>query len=339
MPLPLLLIGGAIFTGLFGAGAALNASCKNDDARDINSDADDIIEKAKNGLEPRRSKCDRALKKLGRQKLNVLNGNVTRFVDTFGKLKAVKLERSAGLDELQNAKFSKESLTKLREMSEFAASAVAGHAAAALTGGALTAFGAYSATAVLATASTGTAIAGLSGVAATNATLAWLGGGSLAAGGLGVAGGMAVLGGLVAGPALLIMGLTANGRASENLDNAHSRRAQARKIAEELETAGTLCDGIAARSGLFSSLLARMNSLFGPLIDTMEAVVAAQGTSWGKFKKTEKESIAACASLAQAIKTVLDTPILSESGKLNPQSETIAKQMQQVLKYAKARNA
>ena len=50
------------------------------------------------------------------------------------------------------------------------------------------------------TASTGTAIAGLSGIAATNATLAALGGGALAAGGAGIAGGMALLAGIVALP-------------------------------------------------------------------------------------------------------------------------------------------
>lgn len=46
----------------------------------------------------------------------------------------------------------------------------------------------------LGTASTGTAISTLSGVVATKATLAWLGGGALATGGLGVAGGAVVLG-------------------------------------------------------------------------------------------------------------------------------------------------
>lgn len=44
-------------------------------------------------------------------------------------------------------------------------------------------------------ASTGTAIATLSGAAATNATMAWFGGGSLAAGGFGMAGGAVVLSG------------------------------------------------------------------------------------------------------------------------------------------------
>lgn len=47
-------------------------------------------------------------------------------------------------------------------------------------------------------ASTGTAISSLSGAAATNATLAWLGGGSLAAGGGGMAAGTAVLGTITA---------------------------------------------------------------------------------------------------------------------------------------------
>lgn len=48
------------------------------------------------------------------------------------------------------------------------------------------------------TASTGTAISALSGAAATNAALAWLGGGTLAAGGGGMAGGTAFL--ALAGP-------------------------------------------------------------------------------------------------------------------------------------------
>jgi hypothetical protein len=72
-------------------------------------------------------------------------------------------------------------------------SAVAG--VAGTIGGAVTG-GAIMATAIaLGTASTGTAISTLSGAAAVNAALAWLGGGTLAAGGWGVAGGMVVVSG------------------------------------------------------------------------------------------------------------------------------------------------
>ncbi len=86
-----------------------------------------------------------------------------------------------------------------------------GGAGASLAGGAgagaLTALGAYGLVGALGTASTGAAISGLSGAAASSATLAWFGGGALAAGGLGIAGGTAVLGGIVAAPAIIGFGV------------------------------------------------------------------------------------------------------------------------------------
>jgi hypothetical protein len=73
--------------------------------------------------------------------------------------------------------------------------------------GVSTALGAWALVGTYGVASTGTAIGALSGAAATNATLAWLGGGSLAVGGGGIAAGTAVLGGLVAVPVIAITGL------------------------------------------------------------------------------------------------------------------------------------
>lgn len=68
-----------------------------------------------------------------------------------------------------------------------------------IVGGSM-ALGTWALVSAIGTASTGTAIGTLSGVAATNATLAWFGGGALAAGGAGMSGGMLVLGGIVAAP-------------------------------------------------------------------------------------------------------------------------------------------
>ena len=58
--------------------------------------------------------------------------------------------------------------------------------------------GMFSLASAIGTASTGTAIGALSGAAATNATLAWFGGGALAAGGFGATGGAVVLTGGIA---------------------------------------------------------------------------------------------------------------------------------------------
>lgn len=86
-------------------------------------------------------------------------------------------------------------------------------------------------------ASTGTAISSLSGVAATNATLAWLGGGSLAAGGMGMAGGMAVLGGAVAGPLVAITGMAAAKKAQEALTQAYRQESEISAATQDVENA------------------------------------------------------------------------------------------------------
>lgn len=80
----------------------------------------------------------------------------------------------------------------------------AGGISAGATLGAGAAYATFSSAAFLGTASTGTAISALSGAAATKATLALLGGGSLAAGGSGIAGGTMLLSGIVAAPALIV---------------------------------------------------------------------------------------------------------------------------------------
>lgn len=83
-----------------------------------------------------------------------------------------------------------------------------------IAGGSL-ALGSWALVGAFGSASTGTAIAGLSGAAASKATLAWLGGGSLAAGGAGVSGGMMVLGGIVAVPLILIASVGTHKKAKE----------------------------------------------------------------------------------------------------------------------------
>lgn len=80
-----------------------------------------------------------------------------------------------------------------------------------------TALGTWALVGTLGSASTGTAIATLSGAAATNATLAWLGGGALAAGGGGMVVGAVVLGGVVLLPAMAIMGIFSHIGASKRI--------------------------------------------------------------------------------------------------------------------------
>lgn len=107
----------------------------------------------------------------------------------------------------------------------------------AVASGVGTASGTYSLIGLLASASTGTAIKTLGGVAAKNATLAWLGGGTLASGGGGVAAGTTILGGLVVGPAILISGCVYDKSANkfktqveENISKLKQDEAEKRKV-------------------------------------------------------------------------------------------------------------
>jgi len=82
------------------------------------------------------------------------------------------------------------------------------------------------------TASTGTALRVLSGVAARNAFLAFLGGGSLAAGGGGMALGSIVLGGITVAPAVLIGGFVMDEIMKGKLEDAKQELAKAEKVFE-----------------------------------------------------------------------------------------------------------
>ncbi|MBQ7175938.1 MAG: hypothetical protein IJS08_00875 [Victivallales bacterium] len=322
MPLPLIPILIGVGAAALGIGKGAKAIHDNNKANEINEDAQDIIDKAKKRLEEARNTTKTSLETLGEKKLDICQHSLTDFVTKFEQIKNVELESSSGLDELAKFKIDKANFAQLKEITVLAGSMVGGTAAGAVAGGAV-AFGAYGAAGALATASTGTAIAGLSGAAATNATLAFFGGGSLAAGGLGIAGGTMVLGGLVAGPALAVLGFVMGAKASANLDNARSNRAKAREAAEQIDVMVTACNGIKERSDLFSSFLDKLNELLRRMLWRLQGVIEESGVDYRYYPAKAKEFIAALVSTVQAIKALLDTPLLDEKGALTDESRRI----------------
>ena len=322
MPLPLIFIGIAVVTGATGAGATVKAGVDHSKAKKINANTEERIAYAANRLDTLRQQCGDALQRLGEEKLFVLSNSITSFLDTFTKIKNVDFADSEGLSELSKFHVDETTFAEIGELGHFAASLATG-SIAGVAGGALTALGAYSAAATFATASTGTAISTLSGAAASNATLAFFGGGSLASGGLGMAGGTAVLGGLVAGPALLVMGVITGVTAEKCLEDAKKHAAEADVICEQLETGVIQCIGIRRRTYMFHNLLARLDAHFLPLIHAMEEVVANEGTNYAAYKPESKRIIASVASIAVSIKAILDTPILTADGTLTNESKTV----------------
>lgn len=333
MPIPLLFIGIGAGAAALGIGKSIKAGVDQKDANNTNEQAQDIVKEATDEANTSRKNSGNAITNLGKAKISVLEDSMKPFIASFEKLHNVELTDSVGLDELQKFRIDKQSFSELKEMQAMATS-IAGGVASGAAIGAITAFGAYGGAMAFGAASTGTAIASLSGIAATNATLAFLGGGSLAVGGLGIAGGTAVLGGLVAGPALAIMGFIVGAKASANRDKAYSNLAQAKEFREEMATVKSMCKGIRMRANMFERLILKLNALFAPLTYSLDQIIISSGTDYSLFTPEQKATVAASMSLAGAIKAVLDTPILTEDGKLTPESETIADSVQGVLSAA-----
>lgn len=326
MPIPLLFIGIAALSGAVGVGTTAKAGMDQYSAVSLNKTSNNKIEHAGKCLELTRKQCGVALENLGEEKLFILSNNMKDFLDTFTKIKNVDFRETEGLIELKKLHIDKKEFDELSAVTKFSISLMEGGVAGA-AGGALTALGAYSLAGSFAVASTGTAISTLGGAAATNATLAFFGGGSLAAGGLGVAGGTAVLGGLVAGPALLVMGIITGAKAGKALEEAKANAAKAEEICHEFMAGTDMCIAIRRRSTMYYCLLAKLDAYFLPLIEKMQEIVNTEGEDYSKYSLESKKSIAACASAAMSIKAVLDTSILSEDSLLTVESEKLLEEM------------
>lgn len=322
MPIPFLIAAAAVAAGGLGlAGVAVTKETM-DEAKEIASDGKYIVKKAEEKRDNAREKADNAINVLGKKKIDILSNSINYFVDNFKKLKNVNFHDSVGLDELRDFTPDSSSLGELQRAS-FSAAQIGGSVATGLAGGGVAALGAYGAVGLLATASTGTAISTLSGVAATNATLAWLGGGSLAAGGLGVAGGMAVLGGAVLGPALLIGSFVAYTKAEEALNEAKSYMAKAKQFEAECENVCSLCKAVVERAGQIKDVLVKLDKILNNGNKDMVNIIENEGTDWNSFSDRDKKIIAGVAMTAKTLKVILDTPLLHEDGSLSQELEKI----------------
>lgn len=321
MPIPLLFIAAGIGTGLLGIGKSIKAGVDQKEASETNNAADSKIKHAAEKANESRQNCDNAIKDLGKKKVEILNSSINTFVTEYKKIKNLK-NKKANLDD-GKMKIDQKEFEELQELQKIAASLAGGVTSGAMAG-ALTAFGAYGVAGVFASASTGTAIASLSGAAATNATLAFFGGGSLAAGGLGMAGGTAVLGGLVAGPALAVLGFVVGAKASKNLDTANANWAKAKEYEEEMKTVADLSNGIRRRAALFERILIQLQTVFDPLVYEMTRIVEESGTDANKYSAYEVGCIAQAQTMAVTIKTVLNTSVIDKDGNLTKASEEIA---------------
>ncbi len=317
MPLPLIPVAVAVLaSSAFGIKKGASAVSANREANELMEDARTRLDEAQERLERERKLTARELDELGRCRLDLWQRSIGRFVTLFRSLKNTHLIGEAASDGMPTH-FDPGCLPDLEHQVSAARSAATSIAAGAMSGmaaGAVASLG----TASLAAASTGTAIAGLSGAAATNATLAWLGGGSLAAGGFGMAGGMVVLGGLVTAPVLAVGGFFMNKAMQAKLDDARAKRAEALRAVAEMLNASLALQGIREVCVRFRSALSMLDQRLSSLLDGMESLMRARGVDLATWTVGDRRFLRVVTETVHYLKTMLQAPVLDEEGRLHP---------------------
>ena len=191
---------------------------------------------------------------------------------------------------------------------------VVGGGITALGAGGLTGLAAYGGVATFGAASTGTAISTLSGAIATNATLAWFGGGALGVGGLGIAGGVAVLGGIVAAPVLAIGGLMLASKAEEIKENAYSNLEIAKLSVKEMELAKSKT--IAIRKKVFEAreILNKVSKYLD--LNILKNIVSSKGYNFKDYDNKTTEQLHLVYSHYEVLSNLLETKLLNENGEI-----------------------
>jgi hypothetical protein len=294
MPLPFILWAAA--AGLAATGVVKGADALDifNEAKEIGNNSEKRYKKSQNDLELCKEKTNRSLQELGELKLSIFKNQINHLVQTMKKYKDAK-SKLVGF----NTTISIEELAQMERL-VLKSLEISQGLGKGLGAGVTAAFGAYGSVGAFAAASTGTAISTLSGAAATNATLAWLGGGALSAGGFGVAGGTLALGGIVLGPALAIGGFMLASKAEQALTQAKKYEADIDIAIAKFKESQVILKGIQANTQELGNALIQMAKRFDyikvdndrnpPALDKM--IIIGKG-----------------------LKNLLDIPTIQENGK------------------------
>lgn len=307
--IPLILgaiaLGSAAYGAATGAGGVANMKKAEGKAQR----AQERHEAATEALEKRWDEVNQHAKEYGEFQLSVLQETVgcfVRFIESTGRQAAMSdKEFLEGLEvSVQQVEKYKTAAIHAERYFKGGVSAVA--ASAAGYGGAMTL------ATTVGVASTGTAISTLSGAAATNAMLAWFGGGSLAAGGGGMALGSMVLGGITLGPAIAIGGFVLGSEGEKALTRARAYKAKVNTAITKMEAAQAFAGQVERR---ISELWEILETLNGQALSGLQALGARPFE-----RERDAQLFQQVALLVKAIAEITQTPVLDTEGQLNPGS-------------------
>lgn len=288
-----LLIIGSVTAGATGIGLGINGGIKLKKSNDKVKEAKKIHNSSNDKLKVENEATSKAMDILGETELKCLAdfGQFSDLIETINNRPEFSEVKAGNCD---IPKFSAEEIKKVSVGASVAISGI-GSATLGTFGGFAAAGGTTAAVMALGTAGTGVAIADLSGVAATNATLAAIGGGTLASGGGGMALGQMVLGAASLGVGLLIGGaiFTVVGRSIVN--KAGDALSQAQQNREKIDKICGYLIRVRTASVIYNKTLAKMKSKYDCSLKQARTIVNSHlnngKADWNHFSKSEKMTV------------------------------------------------
>lgn len=324
MPIPLIVAGLSAIAGIIGIGEHMSAKEKNEKAQIVVADAQDLYNYSKYSLEKEKSNTENALLRFGYAKKKILDCSMKQFLHSYEKTKSIEVINSVGLDELSNYAINQDGAIQIRKMIDIYSSTISSGTTGAAAGAII----------VLAANGSLSVVTGVLSMAGSTLAMGEVGAAaSIAGSALSFGASMTPLAAIVA-PAVLFTGLSASIKADENFEKAQSMYAEATAAAEKMKISETLCVAIANRSNMFNDLLLELDVMFSECASMLEAVVQKKSGFFGrkkikaeKFTEEELKLIAVTRALAGAVKSIIDTPILSDNGTTSVDSEDIYNQV------------
>lgn len=338
---------------LYGMGQMDEAKVKNDTAKDKINDAKNRFFSAKDKLDKQKDNTMNQLSILGNTNLNVLSNEVPEFIRLSSALTHTSFKKVIIRDaEKELTLFSQNNLSpKMMNSISQNAIAVMKAGGAGVGAGALACLGVYGSVNALGYASTGTAIATLTGVAETNAVLAWLGGGSLATGGLGIVGGQLVLGGVFIGTSVAVAGKMMNIQADKNLEEAARVTEEVRKEIIKMDKLEDFLYELEITSSKYHEIMTRYIYLYQKFLNDFETVITDNiklqekmllnrlrkffnfdvKVNYKKVMESDQLMLDSGYNMTMVLSSLIKAPILNKAGEINQESVMLMEEAKKLI--------
>ena len=330
--IPIILGAAALVTAGVGVSAGADGVSKLQKAKKIGKSAEQRYKKANKSLEKKFQATQKFAEEYGQLQINVKINTIGRFVKFVRRIDQ-RISQRIGQNSSPSHQrflegfegFSAEQFKEFKaEVLDAQSLAVGGlkvvGVASAASQGTLGLIGLFG------TASTGTAISGLSGAAAWNATLAWLGGGSLAAGGGGMALGTVVLGGITVGPALMIGGFVLGGEGKKALTKAIEYAKEVNNKIAQLDKSKGFLGQVQRRIKELQYLINSLNSRAIKGLNELES-----RANFNPHLEEDATKFREVLLLIKASSEIMKLSILDEKGKLTKATENLQENYRHLL--------